>query len=78
MAPTGMAGVGEMGAARILIPIGSHVYIVRYISDDINVKPVTTEAQEGAKTDLETGGHRDLRARRDYPSGTMLRFHPPL
>src|SRR6266478_3523728 len=38
MAPTGMAGVGEMGAARILIPIGSHVYIVRYISDDIVAK----------------------------------------
>lgn len=42
MAPTGMAGVGEMGAARILIPIGSHMYIVRYISDDIVVKLVST------------------------------------
>jgi hypothetical protein len=41
--------VREMGAARILIPIGSHMYIVRYISDDIAVKLVSTH----------TGGRKD-------------------
>src|SRR5258707_13225047 len=35
MEPTGMQGVREMGAPRIVIPIGSHIYIVRYLSDDI-------------------------------------------
>ncbi len=49
MAPARMAGMGEMGAARILIPIGSHIYIVRYISDDIVVKSVSTQ----------TGGRKD-------------------
>ena len=49
MAPARMAGMGEMGAARILIPIGSHMYIVRYISDDIVVKLVSTH----------TGGRKD-------------------
>src|SRR5260370_13381174 len=36
--PIGMTSASEVATTRILVPIGSHVYVVRYISDDIVVK----------------------------------------
>src|SRR5260370_19817540 len=44
--PIGMTSASEVATTRILVPIGSHVYVVRYISDDIVVKrdPVGTRS----------------------------------
>src|SRR5260370_20502058 len=55
MPPIGMTSASEVAATRIFVPIGSHVYIVRYISDDIAVKRDSVGTRFCASADALSG-----------------------